>query len=114
MKAKESKKELKAQLTNEIAKRFQTKILNLESDVMHFRTLFVEERKKRFEIENKYNELQEKFQQYEDWNIRLQEFVNMSPEDRDRYIEENKTNKEFQERLNKMMNTYDHIMRLMF
>lgn len=112
--AKQTKKELKAQLTNEIAKRFQTKILNLESDVMHFRTLFVEERKKRFEIENKYNELQEKFQQYEDWNIRLQEFVNMSPEDRDRYIEENKTNKEFQERLNKMMNTYDHIMRLMF
>ena len=112
--AKQTKKELKAQLTNEIAKRFQTKILNLESDVMHFRTLFIEERKKRFEIENKYNELQEKFQQYEDWNIRLQEFVNMSPEDRDRYIEENKTNKEFQERLNKMMNTYDHIMRLMF
>ena len=114
MKAKESKKELKAQLTNEIAKRFQTKILNFDADAMHFRTLFVEERKKRFEIENKYNELQEKFQQYEDWNIRLQEFVNMSPEDRDRYIEENKTNKEFQERLNKMMNTYDHIMRLMF
>lgn len=112
--AKQTKKELKAQLTNEIAKRFQTKILNLESDVMHFRTLFIEERKKRFEIENKYNELQEKFQQYEDWNIRLQEFVNMSPEDRDRYIEENKTNKEFQERLNKMMNTYDHIMRSMF
>lgn len=112
--AKQTKKELKAQLTNEIAKRFQTKILNLESDVMHFRTLFIEERKQRFEIENKYNELLEKFQQYEDWNIRLQEFVNMSPEDRDRYIEENKTNKEFQERLNKMMNTYNHIMDLMF
>lgn len=53
MKAKESKKELKAQLTNEIAKRFQTKILNLESDVMHFKTLYIEECKKRTEFENK-------------------------------------------------------------
>ena len=114
MKAKESKKELKAQLTNEISKRFKTKILNLESDVMHFKTLYIEECKKRTEFENKYNELLEKFQQYEDWNIRLQEFVNMTPEDRDRYIEENKINKETQERFNKMMNTYNHIMGLMF
>lgn len=109
-----TKKELKAQLTNEIAKRFQTKILNLESDVMHFKTLFNEERKKRFEIENKYNELQEKFQQYEDWNNRLQEFVNMSPEDREKYIEEKKKSKEIQNKFDSMMNTYHHIMNLMF
>ena len=114
MKAKESKKELKAQLTNEIAKRFQTKIVNLESDAKHFKTLYVEEYKKRTELENKYNELLEKFQQYEDWNIRLQEFVNMTPEDREKYIEEKKINKEVQERFNSMMSTYNHIMDLMF
>ena len=81
---------------------------------MHFKTLYIEECKKRTEFENKYNELLEKFHQYEDWNIRLQEFANMSPEDRDRYIEENKINKDFQERFNKMMNTYNRIMGLMF
>jgi hypothetical protein len=64
--------------------------------------------------ENKYNELLEKFQQYEDWNIRLQEFVNMSPEDREKYIEEKKINKEIQERFNSMMSTYNNIMGLMF
>lgn len=112
--AKQTKKELKAQLTNDIAKRFQTKILNLESDVMHFKTLYVEECKKRTEFENKYNELLEKFQQYEDWNIRLQEYANMTPEDREMYIEKNKIDKEIQERLNSMTKTYSHIMNLMF
>lgn len=114
MKANQSKKELKAQLTNEIAKRFQTKILNLESDVMHFKTLYIEECKKRTELENKYIELLEKFQQYEDWNIRLQEFVNMSPEDREKYINEQKIDREIQERLYSMTNTYNRIMNMMF
>ena len=114
MKVKESKKELKAHLTNEIAKRFQTKILNLESDVMHFKTLYIEECKKRTEFENKYNELLEKFQQYEDWNNRLQEFVDMSPEDRLKYIEEKAKSREREERIDSMLDIFQYAKNLMF
>jgi hypothetical protein len=38
----------------------------------------------------------------------------MSPEDREKYIEEKKINKEIQERFNSMMSTYNNIMGLMF
>ena len=106
---KETKKQIKAQLTNEIANRYKAEILNLKSDVMGFRAKYEEERKRRISAESQLSELQEKVENYEDWNRRLQEFMDMTPEERENHFAELQTRNKLNEKMTAFMNMFQHL-----
>lgn len=81
-----SKKQLKAQLTNEISKRFASRIKELEEKNRRLERLLSFERKTSFELADKVTALESELHQYKDWNERLQDFTNMSEEDRIEFL----------------------------
>lgn len=82
----ESKKQLKAKLTNEISKRFASRIKELEEKNRSLERLLDFERKTSFELADKVTALESELHQYKDWNERLQDFTNMSEEDRIEFL----------------------------
>lgn len=82
----ESKKQLKAKLTNEISKRFASRIKELEEKNRRLESLLAFERKISFELAEKVTALECELHQYKDWNERLQDFANMSEEDRIEFL----------------------------
>lgn len=87
----QNKKQLKAQLTNEISKRYQSRIKELEDSRNALRTKIEIERKQFRELQEKYLNLAQEFESLKDWNIRLMEYMDMSPEEFKKYIVELKT-----------------------
>lgn len=76
----ESKKKLKAQLTNQIAKKYSARIKELEEQRNHYREGYFAEINKRHVIQDELLALQAEYASCKDWIHRLQEFVDM-PED---------------------------------
>lgn len=105
----ESKKQLKAQLTNEISKRYQGRIKELEESRNALRSKIEIERKQYRDLQHKYLELAEEVQNLKDWNDRLMEFMEMSQEDRIAYIENLKASRQFNSQminLSRMMSLF--------
>lgn len=98
----ENKKQLKAQLTNEISKRYQSRIKELEDSRNALRTKIEIERQQFRELQEKYLNLAQEVESLKEWNIRLMEFMDMSPEDVKKYIVELKT----EHMLNSIMSKY--------
>ena len=80
----ENKKKLKAQLTNEIAKQYSSRIKQLEDSRNALRTKIEIERQSFRELQHKYLEMCQKLESLEDWNRRLMEF--MDEDTRNKYI----------------------------
>ena len=91
----ESKKQLKAQLTNEISKRYQNRIKELEDSRNALRTKIEIERNQFRELQEKYLNLAQEFESLKEWNTRLMEFMDMSPEDRKTYVENMRASQQF-------------------
>lgn len=98
----ENKKQLKAQLTNEISKRYQNRIKELEGSRNALRTKIEIERKQFRELQEKYLNLAQEFESLKDWNARLMEYMDMSPEDVKKHIVE----LEAEHMLNSIMSKY--------
>lgn len=105
---KETKKQIKAQLTNEISLRFKKRIDVLETELRCVRSELRECDNQRRKAERTVLELQDKVEQYEDWNRRLQEFMDMTPEEREKVIQDSKLRVATNERLNKIMNMFQY------
>ena len=92
-----NKKQIEANLRNKLASQYKEKVEQLKNEkvVLEKRYNEMYERARKAEIER--DELQEKVAQYEDWNNRLQEFMDMSEEDRTAYVENLKRTKELDE-----------------
>lgn len=102
----ENKKQLKAQLTNEISKRYQNRIKELEDSRNALRTKIEIERNQFRELQEKYLNLAQEFESLKEWNTRLMEFMDMSLEDRKTYVENMRASQRFNsqmDRLNKIM-----------
>ena len=82
-----SKKEIENQLRGKIAKQYTEKVAKLEDEINHLREANAEYRNHAYKAEQEKLEMQDKLKQYEDWNIRLQDFMDMNEEDRLAYIE---------------------------
>ena len=89
----ENKKQLKAQLTNEISKRYQGRIKELEDSRNALRTKIEIERNQFRELQEKYLNLAQEFESLKEWNTRLMEF--MDPEDRKTYVENMRASQQF-------------------
>lgn len=89
-----SKKEIENQLRGKIAKQYTEKVAKLEDEINRLHKANVEYRNRAYKAEQEKLEMQDKLNQYEDWNNRLQEFMDMSEEDRLAYVENLKKTKE--------------------
>ena len=105
---KETKKQIKAQLTNEISLRFKKRIDALETELKYVRSELRECDNQRRKAERTVRELQDKVEQYEDWNRRLQEFMDMTPEEREKVIQDSKLRVSTNQRLNKIMDMFQY------
>ena len=98
----ENKKQLKAQLTNEISKRFSNRIKELEDSRNALRTKIEIERNQFRELQEKYLNLAQEFESLKEWNTRLMEFMDMSPEDRKIYVENMRVSQQFNSQMNQL------------
>lgn len=89
-----NKKEIENQLRGKIAKQYTEKVAKLEDEINRLHKVNVEYRNRAYKAEQEKLEMQDKLNQYEDWNNRLQEFMDMSEEDRLVYVENLKKTKE--------------------
>jgi len=92
---KQNRKQIEANLRNKLASQYKEKTEQLKSEkaVLEKRYNEMWERARKAEIER--DELKDKVAQYEDWNRRLQEFMDMSDEDRIKYVENLRRTDEF-------------------
>lgn len=110
----ESKKQMKAQLTNEISKRFTSRIKELEEKNRSLERLLAFERKTSFELADKVTALESELHQYKDWNERLQDFVNMTEEDRMEFLRNENQKYKTQLKLDELSQFASCISSLMF
>ena len=91
---KQTKKQIEAALRNKMAAQYTNKVADLNKEIDMLRKSNKEYRERAYKAEQEKLELQDKVNQYEDWNNRLQEFMDMSDEDRAAYVENLKKTKE--------------------
>lgn len=107
---KETKKQIKAQLTNEISLRFKKRIDVLETELKYVRSELRECDNQRRKAEHTVHKLQDKVEQYEDWIRRLQEFMDMEPDAREKAIADLKVRSEISQKMKGVMDFYSRFM----
>ena len=85
--SKLNKKQIENELRGKLVKQYTAKVSKLEDEINRLREANVEYRNRAYKAEQEKLEMQDKLKQYEDWNIRLQDFMDMSEEDRLAYVE---------------------------
>lgn len=106
-----NKKELKAQLTNEIAKRFSNKIKEFEKSIQINKANYHLLWEQYIELQEENRNLKEENESLKDWNTRLMEFMDMTSEDRKTYIENLKACQQFNSQminLSRMMSIFGY------
>lgn len=101
----ETKKQIKAQLRNQISKEYKDRILRAEQECIAARTKLFAEQHLREQAEEKIVSLQEKLDMYKDWVRRLQEFMDMDPETRENEIKRYKEQKAMNETMEYVANS---------
>lgn len=93
----ENKKQIKAQLRNQISKEYKDRIYNAEQECYRTEQKYLATRERMFveqtlriEAEEKVASLQEELDKYKDWVRRLQEFMDMDPKTRENEIKKYK------------------------
>lgn len=109
---KETRKQIEANLRNKMAAQYKTKTENLQKQIEALQKTNHDLMMRAHKAEQEKMEMQDRLQQLEDWNTRLQEFMDMSEEDRQKYIENLRAQTELNDTLNslgivKMMKYFD-------
>lgn len=103
---KETKKQIKAQLINKIAVQYAKREKSLKERIGFLEGQYTRAMGRVSDLEKENIELRDKVEQYEDWIERLQEFVGMDPDSRDKAIAQFKVRAETDAKLNKLFNLY--------
>ena len=82
-----NKKQIENELRNKITKQYTKRTQELEDKIAKLSSQLAEANKRTYTAEQEKLEMKDKLNQYEDWNRRLQEFMDMSDEDRKAYVE---------------------------
>ena len=99
---KQSKKQIEANLRNKMATQYKTKTENLEKRIEQLVDENHELMMRAHKAEQEKMEMQDRLQQLEDWNARLQEFMDMSEKDRKLYVENLRAKTELNDTLNNL------------
>jgi hypothetical protein len=103
---KETKKQIKAQLINEVSAQYRYKITRLENQIKYMENRLAQQHQETLEYRQRALKAEEELEKYEDWNCRLQEFMDMTPEEREKIIQDSKLRITTNERLNKIMDMF--------
>lgn len=104
--AKETRKQIVEQTRNEVARHYKAEVARLEERLNKYVEAYAEEARVRQRYQNKVEELQEKVNQYEDWIERLQSFMDMEPDAREKAFTEMKLEKENAEQMKHLLGFY--------
>lgn len=96
-----NKKEIENQLRGKLAKQYTERVKYLENEVEQLHKKLQDAYKRAQEAEREKLEMKDKLNQYEDWNNRLQEFMDMNDSDRVKYVENLRKNNELDALLKK-------------
>lgn len=107
---KESKKQIKAQAINECSKQYRSQIEDLKLRLVSTQTNFaiLASENKRLRLEN--IELKDELEKYQDWNRRLQEFMDMEPDVREKALAEIELQTETNSRLKRVFAIFSHLI----
>lgn len=83
----ENKKQLKARLTNDISKRYSSRIAELEESRNALRIKLEIERKQFRELQTKYLDLAQEIEKLRDWNDRLMEFFDLDADLQKKFVQ---------------------------
>lgn len=81
-----TRKQITEQVRNELSRKYNNEVAALKSRIRNLEDRLMEERGRSEKYFERVSELQEKVSQYEDWIERLQEYVNMPPDERERAL----------------------------
>ena len=123
--AKETKKQLKAQIINEVQRSYRNKMESYEERITNLSNLFQKEQeysrkldKKCAELEESNNELKEKVAQYEEWVERMQDFCNLPENERQQafatYLDEIRSKTEANEAISRLQRMYSAFTSILF
>ena len=123
--AKETKKQLKAQIINEVQRSYRNKMESYEERITNLSSFFQKEQehsrklsKKCAELEESNNELKEKVAQYEEWVERMQDFCNLPEHDRQyafkTYLSEIESKAEANEAISRLQRMCSVFMPILF
>lgn len=107
--AKESKKQIKAQLINEVSAQYRYKMARLENRIKYMENRLAQQRQETLEYRQRALKAEEELEKYQDWNRRLQEFMDMTPEEREKHFAELQTRNKLNEKMTSFVNMFQHL-----
>lgn len=107
---KETRRQIIENTRNEVAKGFSTQIKSLKEQLDRAKNDYWESRRKYLEAAAERDMLKEKVAKLEDWNQRLQEFMDMSEDERKQYIANKKIEAETNTNINAVMGMYSRLI----
>ena len=109
MAKKQSKKQIKAELINEVSASYRERINRLENKVKHLSEELQRKVIEINELKQRYIKAEDELDQYKDWNRRLQEFMDMNPDEREKVFK----TFDMQNKLSECLESYKHIFNLL-
>lgn len=107
MKMIKTRKQIAEQTRNEVVKQYTANLQILMERINKLTKDYDIEKQKRIECQERIDELQEKVNQYEDWIQRLQEFMEMTENQREEYIMHMKEQKNANKIMPQIINLYN-------
>lgn len=104
--AKETRKQIIEQTRNEVAKKYKDEIKNMQERINKLADMFNNEQKLRLSFQNKVESLEDKVRQYEDWIERLQSFMDMPEDEREKEFATMKLKRETAEKMKYLTDFY--------
>ena len=111
------REQVRKELSKSFQKKYETELKSLEEfKRLYHKTLAEKEdlAKKYFELSGENGALKDKVAQYEDWIIRLQEFMDMEPNAREEAIQKFKTEKAVTEQMHDILDFYGRFTSMLF
>lgn len=96
----ESRKQIKAQLINEVTAQYRHEVDHWKENYNRMRDIADKAEKERDEAKKRALAAEAKLAEYEDWIERLQDFCNLSDEDREKAIAKMKADSESESKYN--------------
>lgn len=109
---RQSKKQIKAQVTNEIRNKYFKIIEGKNKDISRLAQRCLNLQKQNEELVNKNLKLKEQLEKYEDWNRRLLEFMDMDSDSREEAITQYRTSKELNDRFSSILGMYERMFKM--
>lgn len=111
---KETRRQIIENTRREVARQYKEKIEELEARNKRTAQLYADEAKLRRQYQSKVEGLEEKAAQYEDWIRRLQEFMDMEPDAREKAINAYKTTEELNRKMKGFVDIYSRFASMLF